>query len=85
MQKIIEDAQRRGLIAEIAEHEEGTHSGCMFSATLMVTGGCSYTEEEISAILAECSLSICKAYKEIDGLVEGTYDRDSEFKKIIYT
>lgn len=54
-------------------------------ATLMVTGGCSYTEEEISAILAECSLSICKAYKEIDGLVEGTYDRDSEFKKIIYT
>ena len=38
MQKIIEDAQRRGLIAEIAEHEEGTHSGCMFSATLMVTG-----------------------------------------------
>lgn len=54
-------------------------------ATLLVTGGCSYTEEEISAILAECSLSICKAYKEIDGLVEGTYDRDSEFKKIIYT
>lgn len=38
MQKIIEDAQRRGLIAEIAEHEEGTHSGCMFSATLVVTG-----------------------------------------------
>lgn len=38
MQKIIEDAQCRGLIAEIAEHEEGTHSGCMFSATLMVTG-----------------------------------------------
>lgn len=38
MQKIIEDAQRRGLIAEIAEHEEGMHSGCMFSATLMVTG-----------------------------------------------
>lgn len=53
-------------------------------ATLMVTGGCSYTEEEISDILAECSLSICKAYKEIDGLVKGTYDHDSEFKKIIY-
>lgn len=38
MQKIIEDAQRRGLNAELAEYEEGTQSGCMFSATLMVTG-----------------------------------------------
>ena len=54
-------------------------------ATLLVTGGCSYTEKEIQSILTEFSLSLCKAYKEIGGLVEGTYDRDSEFKKIIYT
>ena len=38
LQKIIEEAQRLGLTAEIAEQEEGTHSGCMFSATLVVTG-----------------------------------------------
>lgn len=54
-------------------------------ATLMVTGGCSYTEKDIQSILTEFSLSICKAYKEIDGLVEGTFDREAEFKKIIYT
>ena len=36
--KIIEDAQRKGLIAEIAEYEECDQSGCMFSATLVVTG-----------------------------------------------
>lgn len=54
-------------------------------ATLLVTGGCSYSQEEIRAILTEFSLSICKAYKEIDGLVDGTYDRDSEFQKIIHT
>ena len=54
-------------------------------ATLLVTGGCSYTEKEIRSILTEFSLSLCKAYKEIDGLVEGTYDCDKEFKKIIYT
>jgi len=38
MQKIMEDAQRLGLVAEIAEHEDSQHDGCMFSATLVVTG-----------------------------------------------
>ena len=38
MQKIIEDAQRLGLVAEMAEHEAGTQHGCMFSATLTLTG-----------------------------------------------
>ena len=38
MQEIIVDAHRLGLTAEIAEYEEGTHSGCMLSATLVVTG-----------------------------------------------
>lgn len=54
-------------------------------ATLLVTGGCNYSDKEIQAILTEFSLSLCKAYKEIGGLLEGTFDRDSEFKKIIYT
>lgn len=52
-------------------------------ATLYVTGGCSYTEDEIRSILTEFSLSICKAYKEIDGFAEGKYDRNYEFQKII--
>ena len=37
-QKIIEEAQQKGLRAEIAEYEECNQSGCMFSATLVVTG-----------------------------------------------
>lgn len=52
-------------------------------ATLIVTGGCTYTEEEISAIFAEISLSICKAYKEVPGLVEGSYDRDALFRELV--
>ena len=52
-------------------------------ATLLVTGGCTYTEEEISSIFTEFSLSICKAYKEIPGLVDGTYDRDAVFRELI--
>ena len=38
MQKMLEDAQRLGLVADIAEHEEGPQDGCMFSATLVVKG-----------------------------------------------
>ena len=52
--------------------------------TLLVTGGCTYTDEEIGAIFTEISLSICKAYKEIPGLVEGEYNSDEEFRKVIY-
>ena len=36
-------------------------------ATLIVTGDCPYTDEEIAGIFTEVSLSICKAYKEIPG------------------
>ncbi|MBO5486956.1 MAG: TetR/AcrR family transcriptional regulator [Eubacterium sp.] len=52
-------------------------------ATLLVTGGCNYSDEEIQSIMTEFSLGICKAYKEIDGLAEGNYDCDKEFTKII--
>ena len=38
MQKIIEDANQWGMSAEIAEHQDGPQNGCMFSATLVVTG-----------------------------------------------
>ena len=51
--------------------------------TLIVTGENPYTEKEISDILSEFSLSICKAYKEIPGLLEGTYDKDAIFQELV--
>lgn len=51
-------------------------------ATLIVTDDCPWTEEEMLAIGAEISLSVCKAYKEIPGLPEGTYDKDALFRAL---
>ncbi len=51
-------------------------------ATLIVTGDCPYTVEEILAVGAEISLSVCKAYKEIPGLPEGNYDKDALFREL---
>ena len=52
-------------------------------ATLIVTDDCPYTDEEIFAVGAEISLSVCKAYKEIPGLAEGRYDRDAIFTELV--
>ena len=52
-------------------------------ATLIVTDACPYTEEEMIAVGAEISLSVCKAYKEIPGLPEGRYDRDAIFRELV--
>lgn len=52
-------------------------------ATLIVTGGCTYSDDEIHAILTEISLAVCKAIKEVPGFAEGRFDRDSEFSKLI--
>ena len=52
-------------------------------ATLIVTDDCPYTDEEIFAIGAEVSLSVCKAYKEIPGLPEGRYDKDALFSALV--
>ncbi len=38
MQKIIEQAQQYGFSIETVEHEEGQQDGCLFSATLSITG-----------------------------------------------
>lgn len=51
--------------------------------TLIVTGDCPYTEEEILSVGTEISLSVCKAYKEIPGLPEGRYDRDALFRELL--
>lgn len=52
-------------------------------ATLIVTGGCPYTENEIGQILTGFSLSLCRSIKEIPGFTEGAFDRDAEFSKLI--
>ena len=52
-------------------------------ATLVVTDDCPYTDEEIFAVGAEISLSICKAYKEIPGLPEGRFDKDAIFRELV--
>lgn len=49
-------------------------------ATLIVTDDCPYTDEQMSAIFTEVSLSICMAYKEIPGLHRGDFDRDAIFR-----
>ena len=52
-------------------------------ATLIVTDDCPYTDGEMSAVLTEVSLSVCKAYKEIPGLPEGDFDRDAIFEQLV--
>ena len=52
-------------------------------ATLSVTGGCPYSDEEIGKILTGFSVSICKAIKEIDGFESGEFDRDEVFGKLV--
>lgn len=52
-------------------------------ATLIVTGACSYTEEEIGHILTGYSVSVCKAIKEIPGFTDDTYARDEVFRALI--
>ena len=52
-------------------------------ATLIVTDDCPYSDEEISATFTEVSLSLCKAFKEIPGLVCGDFDRDAIFTELV--
>lgn len=52
-------------------------------STLIVTGDCPYTDEEMLAVGTEISLSICKAYKDIPGLPRGDFDRDALFRELV--
>lgn len=52
-------------------------------ATLVVTGGCPYSEEEMGHILTGFSVSLCKSIKEIPGFVEENYDRDAIFRELV--
>ena len=40
MQKLVEHSKQLGLEVELVEHEDGPKGGCMFSATLSVSGDC---------------------------------------------
>ena len=51
-------------------------------STLIVTGGCPYSDREIGQMLTGFSVSICKAIKEIPGFVSGSYDRDAVFRTL---
>ena len=52
-------------------------------ATLIVTGDCSYSEQEMSEILTGFSVSLCKAIKEIPGFAENNFDRDAVFYDLV--
>ena len=52
-------------------------------ATLIVTGGCPYSDREIGQILTGVSVSICKAIKEIPGFAAGSFDRDAVFRALV--
>ena len=52
-------------------------------ATLIVTGDCPYSEQEMGQILTGFSVSICMAIKEIPGFAENKFDRDAVFQKLV--
>ena len=52
-------------------------------ATLIVTGDCPYSEQEMGQILTGFSVSLCKAIKEIPGFAENNYDRDAVFRELV--
>ena len=52
-------------------------------ATLIVTGGCTWTEPELDRIMTGFSISICKAIKEIPGFAADDFDRDAVFRAVV--
>ena len=51
-------------------------------ATLIVTGNCTYTDEEMLLILTQTSLATYKAIKEIPGFIDGDFDKDRIFTQL---
>ena len=52
-------------------------------STLIVTGDCPYSDQEIGRILTSFSISICKSIKEIPGFAAGDFDRDAAFRALV--
>ncbi len=53
-------------------------------ATMIVADDCPFNDEQMASILSEISLSVCKAYKEVPGLPEGSYNRDAIFRELVF-
>lgn len=51
-------------------------------STLIVTGGCPYSEQEIGQILSGFSISIYKSLKEIPDFETGKYNKDKIFSDL---
>ena len=51
--------------------------------TLIVTGECPYSDGEISDLLTRYSVSLCKAYKEIPGFSDGSFDKNAVFGELV--
>ena len=51
-------------------------------STLIVTGDCPYSDQEIGQILTGFSISVCKSIKEIPGFTAGIFDRDATFRTL---
>ena len=88
--KLSQDLARESLMR--IYHMEAWMADCYFRdlwlvvfsfATLIVTDDCPYTDEEMSDVLTEVSISVCKAYKEVPGLAEGKFDRDKIFRELV--
>lgn len=52
-------------------------------ASLIVTGDCPYSDQELGEILTGMSLGIFKAIQEVPGFAAGEYDRDQEFRNLM--
>ena len=52
-------------------------------STLIVTGDCIYSDQEISQLLTGFSISICRSIKEIPGFAAGAFDRDAAFRALV--
>ena len=52
-------------------------------STLIVTGDCPYSDQEIGRMLTQFSVSICKSIKEIPSFAAGGFDRDAVFRGLI--
>lgn len=51
--------------------------------TLIVTDDCPYTDEEISEMFSQVSLSLCMGFKNVPGLAKGDYCKDVIFSELV--
>ena len=52
-------------------------------STLIVTGDCPYSDQEIGGILTGFSISIFRSIKAVPGFASGAFDRDAAFRALL--